>query len=235
MGPSVQGWAWDELGHADLGDERRTRRLVRLTADLAARPGESIPDALVGWAELKAAYRFFDNGAIDPDAILAAHRDATVRRCAPLPRVLIVHDTSAFDFSTHRATTGLGFTTFDAPRGFFQHTALAVGADGVPLGILARRAWARKELRRLPETRRRNVPAREEESGRWIDVAREAARGLPEAVKVIDVADREADMHEFLEASRALGHDFLVRAVHKRKLASDDGTTVWEHVASLPN
>ncbi len=118
----MQGWAWDELGRADLGDGRRTRRLVRLTADLAARPGERIPDALVGWAELKAAHRFFDNADIDPDAILAAHRDATVRRCAPLPRVLIVHDTSALDLSTHRATAGLGFTTFDALRGFLQHT-----------------------------------------------------------------------------------------------------------------
>ncbi len=190
-GPNVQGWARDELGHADLGDGRRTRRLVRLTAGLAARPGEGIPDAFVGWPELKAADRFFDNGAVDPDAIFAAHRDATIRRCAPLPRVLIVHDTSAFDFSTHRATTGPGFTTFDALRGLFQHTALAVGAAGVRLGILARRARARKELRRLPETRRRRMPAREKESGRWIDAAREAARGLPEAMHVIGVADRE--------------------------------------------
>ncbi len=105
--------------------------------------------------------------------------------------VLVVHDTSALDLSTHRATSGLGFTTFDALRGFFQHTARAVGADGLPPGVLARRAWARKELRRLPETRRRNMPAREKESGRWIEVAQEAARGVPETVQAIDVADRE--------------------------------------------
>lgn len=36
-------WAAAELSETRLGDERRTRRLVRIVEDLAARPGAGAP------------------------------------------------------------------------------------------------------------------------------------------------------------------------------------------------
>lgn len=39
------GWAEEELGSADLGDARVSRRLVRLAEDLSANPTASIPQA----------------------------------------------------------------------------------------------------------------------------------------------------------------------------------------------
>ena len=48
-------WAEEELGSADLGDGRVSRRLVRLAEDLSANPTASIPQACQGWAETKAA------------------------------------------------------------------------------------------------------------------------------------------------------------------------------------
>lgn len=52
-------------GDVELGDARRTWRLNRLVADLAARPTGSIPVASGGWAEAKAAYRLLDNPAME--------------------------------------------------------------------------------------------------------------------------------------------------------------------------
>ncbi|NMQ06669.1 transposase, partial [Candidatus Accumulibacter phosphatis] len=51
------GWAAEEFKDLDLGDARRTRRLIKLVDDLSAQPTGSIPVACGGWAETKAAYR----------------------------------------------------------------------------------------------------------------------------------------------------------------------------------
>jgi hypothetical protein len=52
-------WAEDEFGDADLGDVRRTARLVQLATMLGAQPNASLPAASDDPAALKAAYRFF--------------------------------------------------------------------------------------------------------------------------------------------------------------------------------
>ena len=57
-----------EWADADLGDARRTQRLVELATVLAQRPSASLPEACGSRAQLKAAYRFFDNDANDPHA-----------------------------------------------------------------------------------------------------------------------------------------------------------------------
>ena len=57
-----------ELGDADLGDARLNRRLGLLADRLADRPDASFPKALDD-AELEAAYRFFGNDSVSPEAI----------------------------------------------------------------------------------------------------------------------------------------------------------------------
>lgn len=64
-------WAQQEFETLDLGDVRRTRRLIKLVDDLSAQPTGSIPLACGGWAETKAAYRLLDNPALDWREILA--------------------------------------------------------------------------------------------------------------------------------------------------------------------
>jgi hypothetical protein len=53
----MQGWAADEFAEADLGDARRTQRLVDLAETLGQRPTASLPEACGDPATLKAAYR----------------------------------------------------------------------------------------------------------------------------------------------------------------------------------
>src|SRR5438552_12640311 len=96
MQPAIEeaDWAINEFGGAALGDTRRTDRLVRLATLLGSRPAASLPQACEDPAELKAAYRFFQNEAIAPAAILDSHVQATLERVAPLPLVLAVQDTT---------------------------------------------------------------------------------------------------------------------------------------------
>src|SRR6266851_1372451 len=127
-----------ELSAADLGDERLNRRLGLLADQLAERSGESFPKALDD-AQLEAAYRFFGNDRVSPKAILAPHFRQSALRAAEHQRVLVVHDTTQFDFPGHSKRAGLGRLIKPSAQGFFGHFSLALSADGarVPLGLLA--------------------------------------------------------------------------------------------------
>ena len=54
-------WVQKEFGGADLGDPRLTKRLIKISAKLAGKPGAFLPLACETPDRLKAAYRFFDN------------------------------------------------------------------------------------------------------------------------------------------------------------------------------
>ncbi|MGL6071195.1 IS4/Tn5 family transposase DNA-binding protein, partial [Craterilacuibacter sp.] len=58
-------WAQQELGGAQLGDAKLSRRLVQLADRLAEHPSASIPQACRGWAEIQAAYRFLAQDKLD--------------------------------------------------------------------------------------------------------------------------------------------------------------------------
>src|SRR5262249_11191499 len=73
-------WVVEELQTVDLGDERLDQRFETLLSALGSRPNLSIPAACGGNAELKAAYRFFDNPKVTFDGVLSPHVDQTLRR-----------------------------------------------------------------------------------------------------------------------------------------------------------
>jgi Transposase DNA-binding len=51
----METWAQHAVGHAQLGDHRLTKRLVRLVSDLSQQPRASVPQACGDWAATKAA------------------------------------------------------------------------------------------------------------------------------------------------------------------------------------
>ena len=61
--------------------------------------GRSIPWACQDWAATQAAYRFFSNGRVGEEQIMAGHFQATRERpgCGLEP-VLVVHDTTEFSY-----------------------------------------------------------------------------------------------------------------------------------------
>jgi hypothetical protein len=124
-------WANVEFGDAELGDARRTQRLVQLARDLGARPSASLPDATEDWAELKAAYRFFDSSFIEKVAVLQSHVEAAYERMRRVPLVLGVQDTTLLDFTSHPATTGLGPLASAYQHGLLAHSTLAFTPERV--------------------------------------------------------------------------------------------------------
>src|SRR3954449_5628589 len=66
-------WAETQFGTADLGDARRTHRLVSIMAAIARAPDESLPRQLGSLANAKAGYRLVDCGAVTRTAVMDPH------------------------------------------------------------------------------------------------------------------------------------------------------------------
>ena len=66
-------WAVSEFADAELGDERRTKRLVALANVLGQHPTAALPEACGDGGMRNAAYRFFDHDAIDAQDMLQSH------------------------------------------------------------------------------------------------------------------------------------------------------------------
>jgi hypothetical protein len=212
-------WAEAELGGAQLGDQRLTKRLVKLVDTLSAAPTASIPAACRGWAETKAAYRLLDNDAVDWRDLLEPHWVCSEQRMSAYDRVLCIQDTTELDFTTHPGTAGRGRLNHDARQGLYLHPTLAVSPDGVALGVLDAWLWARAARGEVA------VP----ESRRWIEGYErigEQGERRP-GTRLVYVADREADIRELIDTAARLGHpaDYLVRAYHDRSLAG--GERLW--------
>src|SRR5687767_6595291 len=83
-----------EFAEAELGDARRTSRLLKVVAALAKHPDKSLPDVLGTSAALEGAYRLLNNECVTFDDLLEVHREQTVGRAEQAGEVLVLHDTT---------------------------------------------------------------------------------------------------------------------------------------------
>lgn len=221
---TIDPWVFRELGKADFGDARLTGRALTFAHDLAAHPDFSIASTYKGdWASLKASYRFLDNAAVTPEAILAPHREATWDRSGQESWVLIAQDTSYFNYTHHPTTQGLGPVEREDDLGLMGHTALAMTADGVPIGIAAQKIWTRDPAEFGKSRQRQSRPFAEKESARWVEIAQAAASGVPDGTHPVIVGDREADIYDVFVDAQTASYDVLVRSARDRRLADPEG------------
>jgi len=211
----------EELAEANLGDLRLDKRLVQLGERLAEHPGESFPKALDD-AELEAAYRFFGNDRVTPEAILAPHLRQSARRAAELPQVIVVHDTTDFEFGGQVKREGLGHLIRPAAQGFFGHFSMAFTADGTrtPLGLLALETVFR--LKRRIGHKKWTPEKSLGESARWVRGLEAAEEQLQGRVRAVHVTDREGDQYALLDAMLKGNRQFVIRSFQDRRLAGDD-------------
>src|SRR3954468_18492611 len=156
-------WAETQFGTADLGDARRTHRLVSILAAIARVPDESLPRQLGSLANTQAGDRLFDCGAVtrtavmDPPVMDPPVMDPHVAPCraaaARPPTVLMVQDDTILDFSPHRTLKGAGRVGDDRGTGVLAHSCLAVLPSGATLGLAHQTIWARPPKGVTPQTR----------------------------------------------------------------------------------
>ena len=209
----------NNFAEVGLGDPRRTRRLIQSAAQIAAHPEKPFTQ-IFDWPQLKGFYRLCDQEVATLKAIQTPHWNQTRQAMGQHPVVLILHDTTELDFTSHAALTDTGPIGDGHGRGFLQHNSLAVAPD--PRQILGL-AYQQIELRQeAPEhetaSQRRS---RERESRLWIRGI-EATGRPPSGRRWVDVGDRGADIYDAMRASRNRGHDFLFRVAQDRQIWLDE-------------
>ena len=202
------------FGKAQLGDQRRTKRLVKLTDRMCQRPGGTLPQKFRDPADLKAFYRLMDCDDVTHEAILNAHRQSTLAKIADKKStVLILHDATEMDFTTHKSLP-IGKIGNGSRRGYIVQNSLAVDPRtrqviGLCNQVLHRRANVRKDE---TKTQKRNRPNRE--SLLWL----KGTQVLPNDQKLVDVCDRGADTSEFIEHEVKSGRRFVIRSSSNRSI-----------------
>jgi hypothetical protein len=235
------GWALEEFEQAPLPDRRLRQRVASMAEDFAGHPGAPLPEACDTRAKLSGAYRFIENDFVRPQQMLIGHRQASLSRWARESLVLAPSDTTSFNFSGRSQTQGLGdISTKNQKKaqGLWLHSTLTFSAEGLPLGLVAARFWARRP-NPGPRRDRHQVPFAEKESVRWRE-SWKACRGalvqLPQPNLWINIADMEGDIYEVFAAAQTQPTprvELLIRSRHDRKL-QDQEQRLWDHLAAQP-
>ncbi|MCY2962503.1 MAG: IS4 family transposase [Planctomycetota bacterium] len=201
------------FGQAVLGDKRRTRRLVQAADALVRHPGGTLPEKLRCSGELDGLYHLMKGETVTHESVLAPHRTRTLRKLAEHSGpVLVVHDTTELDYTTHESLTDVGQFGNGSRKGWLCHNSLAVCPKqrevlGLAGQILHRRANPPKH-----ETAKARREREDRESRLWL----EGTKSLPTDRKIVDVCDRGADTFEFMEHEVNSGRTFVIRSSYNR-------------------
>src|SRR3954447_17010785 len=204
------------FGEAQLGDVRRTRRLVQAADAIAQHPGGTLPQKLHDPTPLDALYRLANRKEVTHEAVLEPHRQRTLRamRAADGP-VLVIHDTTELDYTSLTSLTGLGQIGNGNGRGYECHHALAVQAPPRPVLGLANQILARRDTVGKGESRQARRDRTTRESRLWRRGS-EAVGPAPEGATWVDVCDRGADVFEYIAYKYKTSGHFIVRSKHDR-------------------
>jgi len=215
--PQVLDFGTVNFGCAQLGDERRRKRLVSLANQLASHPGGTLPQKLHNPATYQAMFRLCKHEVVTHASVLQTHRESTLEKMRKYTGiVLVVHDTTELDYSSRTSLQAdLGQIGDGGGRGYECHNSLAVAADTKELLGLANQILHR----RADVPKNEGVTAKREredrESRLWVQGS--AAVGSPPAGGTwIDVCDRGADTFEFLDHEERTGRRFVIRSQHNR-------------------
>ena len=200
--------------NVDLGDRRRTKRLVTVFAQIRRHPGGTLPDKLKSPADLKALYRLCASPAVTHRRILDAVRRHTQAQFDGHPGpILILHDGTELDYSgIVSLAKELGQIGSGWGRGYICHNSLAVDAGSREiLGLTNQLLHCRDDIpenETLPQSRARES----RESLLWL----RGTEGLPGDWRLVDICDQAADTFEFLEHESRSGRRFVIRSKAQR-------------------
>jgi hypothetical protein len=234
-------WAEEEFGRCRFS-ARVTQRVITVARDFYARPQATIPHACNGdTARINGAYRLFAHEDANIETLLQSHYAATEERIGQRAGevILVAQDTTSVNYTNLAQTLGLGpiGTTADGAQGLHLHSSWALSTQGLPLGFVDAQCWARDAEAFGKKALRHDLPIEQKESYRWLKAYRALAavqKRHPE-VRLVSVADREADIYElFAEAAQdPSGPKLLIRAKHDRAL-EDEAARLFKTIAAQP-
>jgi hypothetical protein len=225
----AQEWAERQFGHAELGDVRRTRRLVKLAAEVIRRPSGIVSQTCETSASREGAFRFLENPGVRSRAVQDAIFERTARDCGRQGTVFVPVDATSLSIEDDDGSKGLGRVGPRGGCGLHAVTALAVARNGTPLGIAAQELWVRTGRSKRVKGR----GAQPSEGRYWLNVIRSVEGQLAEhGAKPWFQLDRGADYTSVLRLAEELGALITVRSRANRRLDSE--AYLWSTLQRAP-
>jgi Transposase DNA-binding/Transposase DDE domain len=231
-------WSRRMFGECELGDARRTERLVEVAALMSKQMGKSLAKSCQGdGAALLGSYRLLRNDDEKPEAIRAGGFAEVAQGAQAHALLLAVEDTTSVSY-THEVEGELGITSNqkDAKRkGFQVHSVLLVDAIGEnTVGLIEQSHWCRERKDHGKKHTRKQRAYEDKESFKWQHASERTAERLGATMgRTISVCDRESDVYEYLDYKRRQEQRFVIRAKVDRRVVpgaqnlfaalSDDG------------
>lgn len=140
---TARTWARREFGDAELGDERRTKRLVEIATGALRRPAGRITEVFNSDAERQGAYDFLESEQIRADALLDATARASIRRVAKQSHAFVAIDGTSLSLVDHQSSKDFGAIGAykDFGRGLKLMHAYVIDQVGVPSGVSSQIWW----------------------------------------------------------------------------------------------
>jgi hypothetical protein len=209
------------FGACDLGDQRLTRRAVYSAQRMLEHPGGTIPEKLNANADLLGLYRLANNPKVTHQKMIAAHCQRTRELSAQAPVLLVLHDTTELDFSGLDVQE-MGPIGNGTCRGYLCHNSLAYDyANHQVLGLLAQTLHVRRQVQKKesPQAKREHP---DRESRLWKKGWMALGPAAPGVLRV-NVADRGADLLEFIQAIEEGKDHYCIRSKSNRNILIDEG------------
>lgn len=231
---SAKDWAEEVFGHAELGDSRRTRRLVQLAVEAAKHPAGKVLEVCKTSATRQGAYDFLNNPSVAPEAVQQAVTIATARACSGENFCFVVVDGTSLTLKDWRRNKDFGAvgSTNNGARGLKVMNAYAVAADGTPIGLLGQKWWRREARAKRWDCRHRTVD--EKETRHWLSAIRGSELCLSAAgTRAWFQLDREGDRYATLKALNETEQWFTVRSTYgHRFLVGEPRTRRLRHAVA---
>lgn len=230
-------WSTTIFSNADLGDKRRTKRLISIGSQLSTNIGGSLVKSCEGdEGKLEGIYRFLRNAKVKPEKIAESGFLATVSQANKYETLLALEDTTTLGY-THSLKNYLGDiggNTKSTKRGYLVHNVLMLDAKNEQtVGLIEQNYWLRASDSDGRAKKRKARDYEEKESFKWEEASQRVATRMGEKMTdVISVCDREADVYEYLHYKHCAQHRYIVRASYNRKLKS--GHFIFDQADTAP-
>lgn len=218
-------WAENEFGDAELGDVRRTARLVGMAASACCRPAGRITEVFRADSERQGAYDFLENEEIEASEVLAATVRASVRRVARQAHAFVAIDGTSLSLVDRQRLKDFGAVGAykDFGRGLKLIHAYIIDQHGVPSGVSSQIWWARPDAYVKKKQFR---PLRTKETVHWLEAIDETTRHFEEhgrGTRPWFLLDREGDNWPTLKRLVDRDELFTVRSCWDRRLKTAPG------------
>lgn len=216
------------FGGIDLGDARRTDRLVKAADDMCRHPGGTLPDKFPKPADLRAFYRLMDCDRVTHDVLMHRHAEESRRRIAAFGSglILVLHDATELDYTSKKSLEHqLGQIGQGTHQGYICHNSLAVrlvlnetNDELVPetIGLLSQILHHRPRVAK-GETQKEARERVSRESRLWLRGV-QACGPAPQRIQCVDISDTLSDTFEYMAYEVTHQRHFLLRARENRKL-----------------